>query len=98
MDSKGSATMSQRPHEYGESSMDLAALAEIVEKFAGKKIVLFGDFVAGEFDYGEILGGLRGAAGLILRQRGTPVVSGGGAKAANNLGARGAKGSLGSGV
>src|SRR5258707_15469326 len=91
MDSKGSATMSQRPHEYGDSSMDLAALAEIVEKFAGKKIVLFGDFVADEFQYGEISRVSREAPVLILRHRGTTGVPGGGANAANNLAALGAK-------
>src|SRR5260221_11404590 len=91
MDSKGSATMSLGPHEYGDSSMDLAALAEIVEKFAGKKIVLFGDFVADEFQYGEISRGSREAPVLILRHRGTTGVPGGGANAANNLAALGAK-------
>src|SRR5258708_5700702 len=91
MDSKGSATMSQRSHEYGESSTDLAALAEIVENFAVKKIVLFGDFVADEFQYGEISRVSREAPVLILRHRGTTVVPGGGANAANNLAALGAK-------
>jgi len=71
--------------------MDLAALAEIVEKFAGKKIVLFGDFVADEFQYGEISRVSREAPVLILRHRGTTVVPGGGANAANNLAALGAK-------
>jgi len=37
-----------------ENSVDLAALGEIVERFAGKRIVLFGDFVADEFQFGEI--------------------------------------------
>ena len=32
-----------------DESVDLVSLAEIVERFAGKKIVLFGDFVADEF-------------------------------------------------
>jgi len=83
--------MSGRAHDYGESSMDLAALAEIVEKFAGKKIVLFGDFVADEFQYGEISRVSREAPVLILRHRGTTVFPGGGANAANNLAALGAK-------
>jgi rfaE bifunctional protein kinase chain/domain len=83
--------MSSRAHDYGESSMDLAALAEIVERFAGKKIVLFGDFVADEFQYGEISRVSREAPVLILRHRGTTVVPGGGANAANNLAALGAK-------
>ena len=74
-----------------ESSMDLAALGEIVERFAGKKIVLFGDFVADEFQFGEISRVSREAPVLILRHRGTAVVPGGGANAANNLAALGAK-------
>ena len=41
--------MSAGQKDGRESSMDLAALGEIVERFAGKKIVLFGDFVADEF-------------------------------------------------
>jgi len=71
--------------------MDLAALAEIVERFAGKEIVLFGDFVADEFQFGEISRVSREAPVLILRHRGTNVVPGGGANAANNLAALGAR-------
>jgi rfaE bifunctional protein kinase chain/domain len=74
-----------------DSSVDLAALAEIVERFAGKKIVLFGDFVADEFQSGEISRVSREAPVLILRHRETNVVPGGGANAANNLAALGAK-------
>jgi rfaE bifunctional protein kinase chain/domain len=72
-------------------SVDLAALAEIVERFAGKKIVLFGDFVADEFQFGEISRVSREAPVLILRHRETRVVPGGGANAANNFAALGAK-------
>src|SRR5258705_722668 len=74
-----------------ENSVDLAALGEIVERFAGKRIVLFGDFVADEFQFGEISRVSREAPVLILRHRGTNVVPGGGANAANNLAALGAK-------
>ena len=91
MDLEGSATVSARERNTGECSMDLAALAEIVERFAGKKIVLFGDFVADEFQFGEISRVSREAPVLILRHRGTNVVPGGGANAANNLAALGAK-------
>ena len=72
-------------------SVDLAALAEIVERFAGKKIVLFGDFVADEFQFGEISRVSREAPVLILRHRETRVVPGGGANAANNFAALGAR-------
>jgi ADP-heptose synthase, bifunctional sugar kinase/adenylyltransferase len=72
-------------------SADLAALAEVVERFAGKRIVLFGDFVADEFQFGDISRVSREAPVLILRHRETRVVPGGGANAANNLAALGAK-------
>src|SRR5260370_20167282 len=91
MDFEGSATMGAGAKKASESSLDLAALREIVERFAGKKIVLFGDFVADEFKFGEISRVSREAPVLILRHRGTNVVPGGGANAANNLAALGAR-------
>src|SRR5258705_7573573 len=91
MDFEGSATMNAGQTDGRESSVDLAALGEIVERFAGKKIVLFGDFVADEFQFGEISRVSREAPVLILRHRGTQVAPGGGANAANNLAALGAK-------
>src|SRR5712672_1614353 len=91
MDFEGSATMSAGQKDGRESSMDLAALGEIVERFAGRKVVLFGDFVADEFQFGEISRVSREAPVLILRHRETQVVPGGGANAANNLGALGAR-------
>ena len=84
-------TSVKRTTNAAENSMDLAALGEIVERFAGKRIVLFGDFVADEFQFGEISRVSREAPVLILRHRGTNVVPGGGANAANNLAALGAK-------
>jgi D-glycero-beta-D-manno-heptose-7-phosphate kinase len=91
MDLAGSAEMSTRQTNEVEVSMDLAALGEIVERFAGKKIVMFGDFVADEFQFGDISRVSREAPVLILRHRGTRVVPGGGANAANNLAALGAQ-------
>src|SRR5206468_9486515 len=73
------------------SSADLMGLLSLVEKFAGKRVVLFGDFVADEFQYGDIARVSREAPVLILRHRETQVVPGGGANAANNLAALGAK-------
>src|SRR5260370_30404510 len=73
------------------TSVDLLALAECVEKFSSKTVVLFGDFVADEFQFGEISRVSREAPVLILRHRETQVVPGGGANAANNLGALGAR-------
>lgn len=71
--------------------VDLLALAEIVERFAGKRVIVFGDFVADYFQYGEITRVSREAPVLILRHRETFVVPGGGANAANNFAALGAK-------
>jgi rfaE bifunctional protein kinase chain/domain len=75
----------------GSSSVDLLALAEYVEQFSTKTIALLGDFVADEFQFGEISRVSREAPVLILRHRETHLVPGGGANAANNLAALGAR-------
>jgi rfaE bifunctional protein kinase chain/domain len=67
------------------------ALADCVERFPTKTVVLLGDFVADEFRFGEISRVSREAPVLILRHRETQLVPGGGANAANNLAALGAK-------
>ena len=72
-------------------SVDLLALAEYVEQFRSKTIVLLGDFVADEFQFGDISRVSREAPVLILRHRETQIVPGGGANAANNLAALGAR-------
>lgn len=72
-------------------SVDLLALADCVDRFATKIVVLFGDFVADEYQYGEISRVSREAPVLILRHRETHLVPGGGANAANNLAALGAR-------
>jgi rfaE bifunctional protein kinase chain/domain len=77
--------------ESAQPSVDLLALAECVEQFASKTVVLLGDFVADEFQYGEISRVSREAPVLILRHRETQVVPGGGANAANNLASLGAR-------
>lgn len=73
------------------ASVDLRDLAECVEKFSGKTVVLLGDFVADEFRYGEISRVSREAPVLILKHRETHLVPGGGANAANNLASLGAR-------
>jgi len=75
----------------GSSSVDLLALAEYVEQFSAKTVALLGDFVADEFQFGEISRVSREAPVLILRHRETHLVPGGGANAANNLAALGAR-------
>jgi len=74
----------------GAPSADLAVLGEIVERFSSKRVVLFGDFVSDEFQYGEISRVSREAPVLILRHRETRLAPGGGANAANNFSALGA--------
>jgi D-glycero-beta-D-manno-heptose-7-phosphate kinase len=73
------------------SSVDLLSLAEYVEQFSSKTVALLGDFVADEFQFGEISRVSREAPVLILRHRETHLVPGGGANAANNLAALGAR-------
>ncbi len=72
-------------------SVDLRDLAECVEEFSGKTIVLVGDFVADEFRYGDISRVSREAPVLILKHRETHVLPGGGANATNNFASLGAK-------
>jgi len=81
----------QRTQESASTSVDLLALRECVEQFNTKTIVLLGDFVADEFQYGEISRVSREAPVLILKHRETKVVPGGGANAANNLASLGAR-------
>lgn len=84
--------MSRAPAQKLPSiSMDLRDLAECVEKFPGKTVLLLGDFVADEFRYGDIARVSREAPVLILKHRETQIVPGGGANAANNLASLGAK-------
>src|SRR5271170_1965198 len=73
----------------GSSSVDLLALADYVEQFSSKTVAVLGDFVADEFQFGEISRVSREAPVLILRHRETQLVPGGGANAANNLAALG---------
>jgi rfaE bifunctional protein kinase chain/domain len=79
------------PQKSGSRSVDLLALADCVERFPTKTVVLLGDFVADEFRLGEISRVSREAPVLILRHRETKLVPGGGANAANNLAALGAR-------
>jgi rfaE bifunctional protein kinase chain/domain len=80
-----------RAQKPASTSVDLLALRECVEQFNTKTIVLLGDFVADEFQYGEISRVSREAPVLILKHRETQIVPGGGANAANNLVSLGAR-------
>lgn len=70
---------------------DLLSLADIVERFEGKRIVLFGDFVADSFQYGTITRVSREAPVLILRHRETRILPGAAANATCNFAALGAR-------
>ena len=80
----------QRNREVSPA-VDLMALAECVERFEGKRVVVLGDFVADSFQIGDITRVSREAPVLILRHRQTEIVPGGGANAANNFAALGAR-------
>ena len=73
------------------SSVDLLALADCVEQFSSKTVVLFGDFVADEYQFGDISRVSREAPVLILRHRETHFAPGGAANAANNFAALGTR-------
>jgi rfaE bifunctional protein kinase chain/domain len=85
--------MSPKRSGVGErsSSVDLTALADVVESFRGKTVVVLGDFIADEFQFGEISRVSREAPVLILRHRQTELLPGGGANATNNLAELGAR-------
>jgi rfaE bifunctional protein kinase chain/domain len=83
--------MTRTSAQTPSTSVDLLALAECVEAFSSKTIVLLGDFVADEFQFGDISRVSREAPVLILRHRETQVLPGGGANAANNLATLGAR-------
>jgi rfaE bifunctional protein kinase chain/domain len=68
----------------------MTRLKEIISRFKGKRIVVFGDLIADVFVYGEISRISREAPVLILNQRETQVVPGGGANAIHNIWALGA--------
>ncbi len=76
--------------ETRSSSVDLLALAEIVERFDRKSVVVLGDFVADSFQYGNITRVSREAPVLILRHRETRISPGGAANATQNFVALGA--------
>jgi rfaE bifunctional protein kinase chain/domain len=84
--------MTRREKITGASTtVDLLVLAEIVERFTAKTVVILGDSVADSFQYGEITRVSREAPVLILRHRESRIVPGGGANAANNFASLGAR-------
>jgi D-glycero-beta-D-manno-heptose-7-phosphate kinase len=82
--------MRKKEQKNDSPTADLLALAEIVERFEGKRVVVLGDFVADSFQYGNITRVSREAPVLILRHRETRLLPGGAANATNNFVALGA--------
>ncbi len=80
-----------RAQQSVSTVVDLVALAECVDQFSTKTVVLLGDFVADEFQYGDISRVSREAPVLIVKHRNTQLLPGGGANAANNLACLGAR-------
>ncbi|HKF53714.1 MAG TPA: PfkB family carbohydrate kinase [Candidatus Acidoferrales bacterium] len=74
-----------------KAAVDLSRLLEIVSSFPRRTITVLGDFVVDEYVTGEISRVSREAPVLILRHQETQVFPGGGANAANNLVALGAR-------
>ncbi len=64
-------------------------LLELVDRFAGRRIVVLGDLIADEFIYGRITRVSREAPVLILRYDSTEILPGGAGNAANNVAALG---------
>jgi rfaE bifunctional protein kinase chain/domain len=91
MDSGANEVKRPTKREHVSPSVDLRALAEYVEQFSSRTIVLLGDFVADEFEFGDISRVSREAPVLILRHRETLLVPGGGANATNNFADLGAQ-------
>jgi len=69
----------------------MSRLAQIVESFPGKRIVVIGDAIADQFIYGEISRVSREAPVFILRHEHTETTPGGAGNCAANLAALGAK-------
>lgn len=83
--------MKSKQHKNGGNTPDLLALADIVESFEGRRVVVLGDFVADSFQYGDITRVSREAPVLILRHRETRILPGGAANASNNFAALGGR-------
>ncbi len=74
-----------------DQGADLGRLLELISCFGQKRIMVLGDLVADEFVTGEITRVSREAPVLILAKRHGEILPGGGANAATNIAALGAK-------
>ncbi len=67
------------------------SLPDLLDRFAGRRIVVFGDLLADEFVYGRIARISREAPVLILEYSSTEMLPGGAGNAANNVATLGAR-------
>jgi rfaE bifunctional protein kinase chain/domain len=82
---------SRRPPLAVRTPVDAGRLLSLVDDFAGKRVVVFGDLLADEFIYGELSRVSREAPVLILDYDSTEIVPGGAGNAANNVAALGGR-------
>ncbi|MQA30739.1 MAG: hypothetical protein GEU82_13025 [Luteitalea sp.] len=69
-------------------------LLALVERFAGRRVLVVGDLIADEFVYGQVARVSREAPVLILKYDATEVVAGGAGNAANNVASLGGRAAL----
>ena len=82
---------SRKTAKVAAAAPDLSRLLDLIALFPQQTITVIGDFVVDEYVTGEISRVSREAPVIILRHEETRVVPGGGANAANNLIALGAR-------
>jgi rfaE bifunctional protein kinase chain/domain len=75
----------------GASRVDPGRLLELIDRFAGVRVAVFGDLIVDEFIYGEIARVSREAPVLILNYDSTDIVPGGAGNAASNVAALGGR-------
>ena len=73
----------------GSRQLTAGRLLELVDRFATRRIAVYGDLIVDEFIYGEIARVSREAPVLILNYTSTDIVPGGAGNAANNVAALG---------
>ena len=69
-------------------------LLDLIDRFAGRRVAVFGDLIADEFIYGQIARVSREAPVLILNYDSTEIVPGGAGNAASNVAALGGRASI----
>jgi rfaE bifunctional protein kinase chain/domain len=76
---------------HSQSSNAAGRLLDLIERFEGRRVAVFGDLIVDEFIYGEIARVSREAPVLILNYDSTEIVPGGAGNAANNVAALGGR-------